>query len=182
MTANCRGRRPNMGKYLVTGIGGSGKSKMCELLKDRGMKAFDGDDVPGLASWTSVATGEKISVDHTKFVDYKKVAWTWDRRVLQQLLDSEPDIFLCGSSSNEFDNFDLFDLVFVLNPDDDVHEHRLRTREDNDYGKDPDTLAWLLAEKQGFVDWAIGLGAVAIDANGSPEQTVEQIVQHIHES
>src|SRR5581483_1575627 len=95
--------------------------------------------------------------------------------VLKRLLTEHSDVFLCGSSSNEFEFFNLFDKVFILELDAPKHEERLRTRSSS-YGKDAETLAWLMNERNGFANYARQLGAVAVDANGTPEHTVEQII------
>ena len=164
-----------MGRFLVTGLGGSGKSKVCELLNGRGLFALDGDDVPGLARWHSAKTGLPIKVDHTKFVDYKKVDWAWQPNALNEILTRHSDLFLCGSASNEFECFDKFDKVFVLALNPDKHESNLKTRSSS-YGKDSNTIDSILSNQPGFVERGIGLGALVINADGSPEETVNQII------
>ena|SRR3990167_2838801 len=169
-----------MGRYLITGLGGSGKSKICELLKEHGFFALDGDEIDGLSRWEDAKSGKPIKVDHTKYVDYEKVAWNWSPAILKKLVSDHSQLFLCGSSSNEFEFIDLFDKVFVLMLDQSAHEHRLKTRQ-SDYGKDPKTFAWLVAERTNFVNHAIKLGAISIDANRSPEDTVDQIISYTDE-
>lgn len=169
-----------MGRFLVTGLGGSGKSKVCELLNESGLFALDGDDVPGLTRWQSAKTGQPIEVDHTKFVDYKKVDWAWQPEVLNEILALHPDLFLCGSASNEFDFFDKFDKTFVLTLEREKHESNLKSRSSS-YGKDPKTIDSILSNQPGFVERAISLGALVIDANGSPEETVNQIITLSHD-
>ncbi len=170
-----------MGKYLITGMGGTGKSQICKVLTERGYVAFDGDKVAGLTRWENSKTGEPIKVDHTKFAEHSKAAWNWGEAGMDKLFADNSQLFLCGSSSNEFSFFDRFDGVFILILASSVHEKRLKTR-DSDYGKDPETIDWLLTEQPKFTQYALNMGAVAIDANGTAENTADQILSKVNEA
>jgi len=167
-------------KILITGMGGSGKSEICKILKIRGFTAFDGDDVSGLARWED-ENGNATKVDHTKFSEHSNAKWNWNSRILQKLLTKNDQLFLCGSSSNEFDFFNRFDKVFVLVVNSDKHHTNLINRSSS-YGKDPLTIDWILSEHPKFVEHAINMGAVGIDANGTPEQTADLILSLIYEN
>lgn len=165
-----------MTKVLITGMGGTGKSAVCDALIERGFQAFDADKVAGLARWEDKKTHQPISVDHTKFVDYTKVDWAWSKTVLQQLLNTEGTIFVCGSASNSWDFFDEFDAVGVLTLPESTHRHRLETRSSS-YGKDPQTIQWILDTQPKVVQYATDLGAVTIDASGTIDATVKQAIR-----
>lgn len=169
-----------MGKYLVTGMGGSGKTTICQILNKRGFYSLDSDAVEGLARWEDKLTGQHIEVDHTKFVDYKKVSWNWSSAVLNKLLSTHDQLILCGSSSNEFEFFNLFDKVFVLEIDQTTHKSRLERRSSS-YGKDTRTLTWIIEEQPRFTKHAVKLGAIPIDASTSPTFVVKQILKNINE-
>src|SRR3990167_4874084 len=170
-----------MSKYLVTGLGGSGKSTVCESLRSRGVNVFDSNNVPGLASWRDAYTDKPIKVDPSSYVDWSKVAWNWDESALKKLLADNENLILCGSASHQMRFHRLFDRIFVLTLDRKTHRRHLEGRL-SPYGKDSETMAELLDEQQEFAKNLISLGAIAIDASGTPEQAAEQILEHINES
>lgn len=166
-----------MGKYLITGRGGTGKSTIALELQQRGYSAFDGDTVPELARWEDRNTGEPIVVDSAGFIDFEKVAWAWNTEVLKDLLGTSNNLFLCGSSSNQADSYHLFDAIFILVLDPTAHDFRLRTRE-SDYGKHPDLRRKIIAGHQKFAKELIDAGATPIDAMQPLEKVVDSIVEH----
>jgi broad-specificity NMP kinase len=167
-----------MGKYLITGRGGSGKSTICRKLKRRGYPAYDADEVAGLCRWENRQTGEPIKVDPAGYIDYKKVAWAWQDKVFKELFDAHDTLILCGSSSNQESYHNRFDAVFVLMLDPKTHDYRLRTR-DFDYGKHPKLRAGLVERHQQFANRLINSGAIGIDAMQSLEKTVDDILRLI---
>ena len=164
-----------MGRYLVTGRGGSGKSAICRELRKRGFPAYDADEVPGLCRWQDRQSGNPVTVDPTGDVDFSKVAWAWQDMVLRQLVNENMDLILCGSSSNQTDYRQLFDTVFVLMLDPKTHDHRLRTRE-FDYGKHPDLRRRLVVHHQIFAEKLVESGAVPINTIQPIKNTVDDIV------
>lgn len=166
-----------MGKYLITGRGGSGKSTICRELQRRGYPAFDADEVPGLCRWENRQTGEPIEVDPAGYIDYKKISWAWQDVVFKRLFAEHDDLILCGSSSNQEDYHSLFDAVLVLTLDKKTHDHRLRTR-DFDYGKHPDLRREIVEHHQLFAKRMIAAGAVAVDATQPLDKVVDEILSH----
>ncbi len=166
-----------MGKYLITGRGGSGKSTICRELNRRGLPAFDADNVPGLCRWEDRQSGEPIAVDPADYIDFKIVAWAWQDAVLRQLLETHNDLILCGSSSNQDDYHHIFDAVFVLTLDPHTHDRRLRTR-DFEYGKHPALRRELVVHHQLFANRMIAAGALGIDVTQPPEKVADEILSH----
>jgi broad-specificity NMP kinase len=167
-----------MGKYLITGRGGTGKSTICLELLRRGCQAFDADKVPHLCRWEDRLTGEPIDVDPAGYIDFKKVAWAWQDKVLRKLLAQHDNIFLCGSSSNQSSYYQLFQEVFVLTLDKETHDYRLRTR-DFDYGKHPDLRRELVERHQEFARKLIRRGAIPININQPVENAAADILTAI---
>jgi dephospho-CoA kinase len=168
-----------MGRNLITGRGGTGKTSICRLLFERGFTAFDGDDIPGFARAEDMH-GKPIEVDWSGFIDYSKVAFNWQQHNLRNFLAAHPHVFLCGSASNQLTFHKFFDQVFVLTLDRATHQRRLLDRE-SEYGKNPATMTYLLDEQPHFARQAIALGATTIDASGSPDQTVDLILEDIND-
>jgi dephospho-CoA kinase len=163
-------------KYLITGRAGSGKSAVNTELQNRNLNTLDSDKVPGLARWEDLATGERIAVDPSGFVDYQKVAWNWNEKVLKGLLAARKTLFLCGSASNELDFHPMFDKVFVLTVDPQTQLHRLESRESS-YGKNPRMQEEIIGEQAEFVEQAVQLGAVAIDNTRPIRAVVDEILE-----
>lgn len=165
-----------MGHYLITGLGGSGKSTVHSILQQRGFNSYDTDNIPGLAGWKDLKTGEGTEVDHTGFVDYTKVAWDWDESVLITFLAQQQNVFLCGSASNQLPFHKHFDKVFILMLDPVTHRKHLLERE-SAYGKDPRLMEQIIHDQPIFAKQALEMGAIAIDATVSPEQTVDEVLK-----
>lgn len=161
-----------MPAYLITGMGGSGKSTIHAELVGRGYKSFDGDGVPSLARWEDAKTGEPVDVDYTK------VSWNWNPKILISLLANNEIIFLCGSASNQSNFYPLFRNIFVLNVPPHTHYERLRNR-GSAYGKDPALQQELVRTHATLLQEIIQSGGLAIDASGSPERTVDLIISSI---
>lgn len=164
-----------MGRYLVTGRGGSGKSAVCRELQRRGLPAYDADNVAGLCRWQDRKTGQQITVDPSGDIDFTKVSWTWQDTILKALINDNRDLILCGSASNQNDYHSLFEIIFVLTLDPITHEYRLRTR-DFAYGKHPDLRRRLVEHHQLFADKLVEAGAVPINTLQSIPKTVDDIL------
>lgn len=166
-----------MGQYLITGRGGTGKSSVCAMLESRGYNAIDSDTVLGLAR-SEDKNGKPINIDWSHYVDYDTVAFNWRPVILRRLLTVNQNVFLCGSASNQLEFHDLFDRVFVLTLTPETHRNRLQHR-DSEYGKDLAMQVYLLEEQQRFVRQALTVGAIAINAEGTIEQTTDAILERI---
>jgi broad-specificity NMP kinase len=168
-----------MGVYLVTGRAGSGKSTICLELTRRGLPAYDGDRIPGLASWISLETGLHVAINPAEFVDYKKVGWDWDENVLQTFIDNNKTCFVCGSASNQSLLYKKFDKVFVLTLKPETQRSRLITRTNSSYAKHPNQIKEILEEQQVLVEKSKLFGAILIDAEQTPSKVADEILGNI---
>lgn len=168
-----------MGKYLVTGRSGSGKSEVCRELQKRGFNAFDGDKVEGLAGWRDPATSLPVDVDYSKPIDPSQTAWSWDAETLSNLLDTESDIFLCGSADNQLTFHWLFDKVFILTLSPKTQKERIAKRTEHDYGKSPEMQERIIDEQAAFTTAARKLGALSVDAEPDVQQIVDLVLELI---
>lgn len=168
-----------MARYLITGRSGTGKSEVCRELSRRGLHSYDGDKVEGLARWLDATNGQPVEPDYTLPIDPKETIWAWDLKVLQNLLDQNPDMFLCGSADNQLQFHTLFDKVFVLDVKPELQRERILRRKEHDFGKLPEMQEQILAGQKVFLEQALGLGAVAIDANLPVNAVVDTILKQI---
>lgn len=114
-----------MGKVLVTGMSGTGKSTALAELGQRGFRVVDTDSI-AWSEWVAAAddpSGERI--------------WREDR--IAQLLTSgdEPTLYVSGTHSNQGKFYDQFDAIVLLSAPVEVILDRVEKRTTNDYGKGP---------------------------------------------
>lgn len=167
-----------MGKYLVAGRAGTGKSAICHELQALGYNAIDTDKIPGLPRWEDAVTKKPIVVKDVTFVDRTKVEWNWNDQKLRRLLDEHEDLIVCGSADNDQSFFRLFDKIFVLTVDPELHTKRLQERTNN-YGSHPDMIPIILTEQQHFVHTARGLGAIEINTNRPISEVTRAILAQL---
>lgn len=170
-----------MGKYLITGSAGAGKSTVIKELVGRGYTAYDTDIEPGFSRFEDM--DGNVVPKPTGKIDWDQYAWNWSKDVILPLLKNPEDMFFGGVVSNQSDFYPYFDKIFVLTLDDDTLRRRILERTDKDYGKDPEQLeeevayratreSELLAQPQ----------AVAIDSTISLSRVVDEILKHISEN
>ncbi len=169
-----------MGAFLITGRSGVGKTTLSKELSAQGHNVFDGDKVKGLASWVNPQNNKAITIDLERPIDPTQQAWNWDKKVITKLLDTEEDVFLCGSADNQLDFHHLFDKVFVLVLPPDVQRQRIMARTEHNYGKHPEMQAQILTEQAEFVEQASVLGAHKIDASKTPNEIMQDILALIY--
>ena len=114
-----------MGRVLVTGMSGTGKSTALAELGRRGFRAVETDD-PAWSEWIPPAgdiEGE----------------WLWREDRIAELLaaEAEPTLYVSGCVANQGTFYDRFDAVVLLSAPAEVLLDRIETRTTNDYGKAP---------------------------------------------
>jgi shikimate kinase len=107
-----------MARVLITGMSGTGKTTVLEELASRGHLTVDTD----YGQWT-LPDG------------------TWDEPRMTQLLASHADVVVSGTVAEQGRFYDRFAHVILLSAPIDVLLERLRTRENNPYGKTPEQRA-----------------------------------------
>lgn len=115
-----------MGKYLITGRPGSGKTTVIEALKRRGFQAFNTDDMPEMTKLEEQETGKPVSWP-AGVVDWKSYIWNWQEAGLRKLLQGDDDVFIGAIVGNQQEFYPLFDKIFALT----VSAETLRKRLDS---------------------------------------------------
>jgi hypothetical protein len=103
--------------FLITGLGGTGKSALVYELRKRGRNAVDADDVRGLSSWRNIKTGEVLDGMPPQPIDFTQHRFAWDEAAMLNLFGEGGHVFLCGGAWNARLFYPCFEHIFVLTPD-----------------------------------------------------------------
>jgi energy-coupling factor transporter ATP-binding protein EcfA2 len=162
----------------VTGISGAGKSTVCEALKSIGIAAIDTDG-DGFNQWVDDVTGEPV-VDppHPTPADWLDThAWHIRPELVRALRNSRPGVtFLFGAVANEREVWDLFDRVGCVVVDDETVRHRLATRTNNAFGKNPADLDRILQWNREQEPAYRRAGATIIDGTRPVDEVVDAVL------
>ncbi len=156
----------------IDGLSGTGKTTIAGELAKRGYTTFDADEAFGY--WGDPETGEPTETHH-------QLNWIWDLDKIRTLASESADktVFICGGSMNQNKIKDVFDYRFTLVVDDKTLKHRLLTRTNSDFGKEPEDLARQLEWNQGIVGYAESIGSVVIDATKPINTVADDILTRI---
>lgn len=112
-----------MRTLLITGMSGTGKSTVMDLLRARGFGAIDTDT----AQWSQLVTlpGET------------EAGWVWREEKMRDVLalPRSGPLFVSGCVSNQGEFYPQFDHVVLFTAPAPVLLERVRTRTNNPYGK-----------------------------------------------
>jgi broad-specificity NMP kinase len=154
--------------YCIGGGSGTGKTTVCEELKKRGYQVVDADEE--LAFFADPKTGLPVNE--------KTTHWLWDKEEFHAAIqkgENEP-VFVCGGATNQDEFKDHFEKMFTLHADDAVLTHRLLTRTNNDFGKDPKDLEQQLEWNKNAIAYAKQRGSTLIDATRPLKEVVDEIL------
>jgi dephospho-CoA kinase len=168
--------------YLVTGLSGCGKSTVCAELKSRGYEAYDGDE-DHLAEWYNNKTRRAVYIDRKDRTP--KFLQTHSRDILRPVVEKlavkakDKTVFLCGDPMNEDELRDLFEEVFALVADKQTIKHRLATRTNNQWGKEPYELEFTFSFHKKALEDAKKYNYVTIDATKPTKDIVDLILEKV---
>jgi hypothetical protein len=168
-----------MALVWVTGISGSGKSSICEVLRVQGHVSADAD-WEGYSHWVDRATGEVMLDPPYPFPPgwLERFAWRMDvERVRSLAAAASPGVtFLCGYVENEADVWHYFTQVVCLVIDDETLRDRLAKRTTNEFGKHPDQLEAAVKMNAVTEDQYRKLGATILDATQPLDVVIREIL------
>jgi dephospho-CoA kinase len=150
-------------------MSGTGKSSVITKLAGLGYKAVD-LDYDDYCELVETAAGPKT--DATR-------EWRWrEDRVTQLLaLEDVPILFVSGTASNQSNFYPKFDHVVLLTASDALMEHRLATRTNNPYGKDPAELARQLELKPRVEGWLRKVADLELDSSAPLDDVVAAVLR-----
>jgi broad-specificity NMP kinase len=119
-----------VGRVLVTGMSGTGKSTALAALRARGFEVVDTDE-PGWSEWSDEEGG-----------------YVWREERIAELLACEHDtpLYVSGAVSNQGRFYAQFDAVVLLSAPADVLLERIQRRTTNEYGKSSEERALILSD------------------------------------
>jgi dephospho-CoA kinase len=151
-----------MTKVLITGMSGTGKSTVLEILGARGHRTVD-TDTDRWSHWVTLPDG---SPD-----------WIWREQAIADLLAGHHtgNLFVAGCKSNQGKFYPQFDHIVLLSAPADVLLARIAARTNNPYGKRPEERAAIL-EYLAIVEPQLRATAtIEIDTSAPTDKVVEQV-------
>ncbi len=167
------------GRYLITGVAGSGKSTLEKLFKKRGYVTVDIDN--GFAQWLHAETDEVLAYTPDEKGWHEVAEWVVDTDRLQRFFGAHPedDVLVFGSFARMKTVVGMFDKVFLLEYPNERAVHRRIASRDGGYGKHPGELARILSYIQPYQDKMKAAGAQAIDCTLPLEEVADSIEREI---
>ncbi len=114
-------------------------------------------------------------------IDWRRRYWLKIERPKIELIaemskSQDKPVFLCGTTPNDNDGWDLFDEVISLSISNEKTVKRLASRTNNDYGKHPDDLKDILGWNETTDERMASYGAIIVNA----EQPLGSVVDRGH--
>jgi broad-specificity NMP kinase len=168
-------------KILITGVAGTGKSTLSNLLNTEGIISIDVSAVPNLCYWREKTTHNKI-----EFGKERNEKWfelnerICDPAYLSTIINNYSNIVLCGSFSNIFELLYLFDKVILLQCNYDELIVRLRRR-NSDFGKTIIEQNIIKKWQKVFDPQMLSFGAIHLNTNAPIKIVLENIIHQIND-
>lgn len=166
-------------KIFITGIAGSGKTTIIEALTNRGDQALD-LDACGICAWINRETGKTATYKEGAGKDWiKEHRWQVIIPRLTELLstlDSSKNIYVGGKvASSQMDEIvKIFDVIYLLKPDDSIVGERLVTRTSNkgNFAKTQEERDMIIRNRDKFEKACLEVGAIILENCGGVDKAV----------
>jgi len=168
-----------MKNIFITGISGTGKTVIAEILKEKGFNAFD-MDMYNLCCWINKLDGKKVDYEvklNKAFIDSH--IWVCDIEKLKNMLNTEGKVIMLGHPENIDEILPLFDKFILLQCKPETFLKRILERKDNDFGKDETAQQHLLDTYEKFEKEMLNNGAISVNVDIPLEEVVNNIVSEI---
>ena len=166
-----------MGKYLITGRQGSGKTTVIKQLQKLGYTAYNTDDLLDVTKLQDKETKETIEWPEGK-VDWSRYAWNWQKPEIEKLLASYEIVFIGAVVSNQVDFYPMFDKVFVITVSVNTLKTRLENHEHSSHHL-PGEIDRITNDHEKKQASLINEGAEPISGEGTPSETANLILSKI---
>lgn len=169
-----------MNKVLITGVSGSGKSALSQILRDRGYAAHDTEEIDGLYKMVNKETGDEVTGwDNFDSEAVKNRDWICNVEMLKELLAKEKKdlVFYCGAASNINELIPLFDMVILLVADKKIIRERLTSRTSNDFGRAKGVQDLVVGWKDWWEKDLKEKGAVVVNANNDLDKVATEVLE-----
>ena len=168
---------------LITGASGAGKSTVGRELERRGYRSYDIDE-DRLAHWVDNETGVEVRLPadpaHRNDEWHSRHTYRLPPEAVRQL-DSEAGdqvVFVCGSTGNEGEIWDLFHQVVSLSVTADTLRRRLRERR-HGFGSTDEELTRVLAWHATVDADNLRYGAILVDADDAVPEVVDRLLSRL---
>jgi dephospho-CoA kinase len=164
-----------MKRVLLTGMSGTGKSTVIDVLAARGYKAVDAD-YNGYSELVTAPADEPTGMEPGQ-------DWVWREDRIRDLLSTEDTdvLFLSGCSPNQGKFYGQFDHIVLLTAPAGILVQRLASRSNNPYGKRPEEVARVLHLQQSVEPLLRSGAGLEIDTSIPLDQVVAKVLRHIDE-
>jgi predicted ATPase len=164
-----------MGKYLITGRPGSGKTAVIQELQRRGYQAFNTDDMSEVTQLEEQATGKVVPWPDGP-VDWNKYIWNWQEDGLRKLLNLEGDVFIGAIVGNQREFYPPFDKIFALTITTETLRQRLDSHAHRRTTAEKDKAIAVHDQKQARFEEQ---GLILVPADGPVNEVVDDILAQL---
>lgn len=169
-----------MSNIYITGVSGTGKTTIAKILKERGVKAYSTDEVPGLCHWENKV--DRKIVDYEAKLDQEFInshTWVCNIDHLKQLMNQEENVVILGMTGNQDEFLSLFDKVILLQCSPEIFIDRIQNREDNTFGKDKTAQEYILSMYKTFNTEMMENEAVVINTENPLDIVIKEIINEL---
>ena len=176
-------------KVLIIGIPGAGKSYLAGKMRKKGFFAIDADfgkgmKVKGGLVEATDKNGKAVKLDPKGNIIWKNGAdcgFNFNR--LRKQLERKSSVYIFtftvhghkGKGDGAVDVMKMFDKVYYLKVPVNNLKHRIRTRTNNDYGKDPNQMKYILLDKRSWDKKVRALRLKTLDSTLPAEKLIKMI-------
>ena len=167
-------------KVYITGVSGTGKTTIANLLSQKGIKAYSLDEVPGLCHWVNKIDGKIVNYEaklDREFIESH--SWICNIEKLKQLINQNESVVILGLADNQEEFLSFFDKIILLQCKPETFLNRIKERADNPFGQDKSAQEYLLDTYKAFEQKILENGAIAVNTEDPTQMVIEKIVKQI---
>lgn len=167
---------------LITGVSGSGKSEISRQLKALGYETYDMDSIEDLCVMVDKKMGLPTPYDNGNDLEkIQKMYWLYKKDRLADFIANQKNdtAFYSGFPNNLQEILPLFTKVILLTASPSNIRKRLVARTDNGFGKSVEVQDHILRGKEKLERELLEKGAIAVSADESVPQMVEDVIKAV---